>query len=209
MTCVIMILLSVFINPDYVSMNLSPDGFLEPETISKINRLRIVICIMALSGMSFASLFLVKPLLFNSFMNSPALKKHHFNIFIAFFLFIGLVQGLGPTIKSSIKWNNEIRGFDANELRLKYHHWYRRQHIILEYIQKNTAKNEPLLIKGHDCQGFFSAYYLAPKPVYYYSDSFASQLNKTGQKYHVLQMICDNNINNMQWTLREGKTNVD
>lgn len=208
---ILMILLAIYFTPDYVASNLSPDGVVELETIATIKMFRTAVSTIGIIGLLVAILFFVKPYLFNSLANYPAIStisNSYLEMTIGIFLILALIMGLRPTIKSIIEWQNIVGNHDAHELRIKFHRGYRRDHVIREFIQSKIPHDEPLLIKADNYQKAFFAYYLAPRPIYYYSDIFAAELDKAGRKYHVLTITCEKSkdIEDVEWSITEGKS---
>jgi hypothetical protein len=200
---ILMILFYIYFTPDYVARKLSPDGILELKTIALIKKLRIGFSIIGILGLLVTLLFLIKPYLFNSLTKNSALKNSYLFIILSIFLILTLIMSLKTTVGSIIRWQDKTRNKDAHSLRLEFHHWYRRQHMIWEFIQSNIHQNEPLLINAHNCPSVFFAYYLAPRSIYSYSDNFAAELDKSGRNYYVLTMTWDKHGKVMEWSIIE------
>lgn len=97
---------------------------------------------------------------------------------------IRTIDGLQRTILT----NND------HQLRLKYHRWYSQQYEIINYINNNVPNGVPILVSDSDnqnkCNNHFLPYYLAPRPVYIYSEPLLNNLKQKGNDYRILNMIC-------------------
>jgi len=171
--------------------------------VRNLSAYRIEAIIVGIVGLSFSLLFINKPYLFNALINNSALRNNYFLIIISIFSILTFLKGLPPTIFSAIQWRNEISNHDADALRIKFHYWYKQEHTIWEFIRDNIPYDEPVLIDDKNCGRGFFAYYLAPRPIYIYSDAFANELQTAGCKYHVLTTTCKNEIVT-EWSIKEG-----
>jgi len=72
---ILIIVLGIYITPDYVARNLSSDGILSPITIFRINFCRLLASTIGVIGSTVTLLFLIKPYLLNLFINKLAIGK--------------------------------------------------------------------------------------------------------------------------------------
>ena len=179
---------------------MSPDGILAPRTISLINILRIGLIIVGIVFLLLTVLFLSKPNFFKLLILKLDIRNTYLSGGIWLFSIITIIFGL-PNVVSSINNFLKIEKHDEHALRLKFHHWYRRQHMIMEFIENNIPNNAPLLIKGKPT--CFFAYYLAPRPIYQYSDIFAKELAIDKRKYYIVDMLRDKKRRIIQWSIIE------
>ncbi len=66
---ILIILLGIYITPDFVAINLSPDGILEPSTVAKINTIRMRAAITGLLTLISSIAFIVVPHLLYSIVD--------------------------------------------------------------------------------------------------------------------------------------------
>ena len=196
------ILLSFYFSPNFIAKHLSPDGILEQRYISDINILRIALYIV---GIFFAVLFLfflLKPYYFKLFFSRLDLRTTYLSISLWFFSIITLIFGFPQVITSTADFQSKIEKRDAHTLRLEFHRWYRNEHAIMEFIKKHLSNDKLLLINGkHE---HFFAYYLAPRPVYKYSEILTKELTRAGRNYYIIDTIWDEKNNIIRWSISEG-----
>jgi len=107
---------------------------------------------------------------------------------IAVFAGGSVVGSLRPTIRRISFWEKIVEEGNEHTIRVKRHKWYRRQYPIFRVVESTIPRNDYLLIKRQNAPAHFLAYYLAPRPIYYYSDTFADELNRAGLTYHVITL---------------------
>ena len=197
----VMVLFAIFFTPDFVQNNLSADGILESNTIAKINTVRVAVSISGLLVLVFIFLVLNKPYWFSE----HDIANIYLIMSICIFSTITVTLGLPETISSARKLHSQIEKYDEHTLRSKFHAWYRRQHMIWEFIRENVPDDAPLLIDAHkdNCPPWFIAYYLAPRPVFLYSDNFDAELQKAERKYYLLTMRWHEQSRYLEWSIRE------
>ena len=199
-----MILFSIYFSPNYAAKNLSPDGILAPKTIFMINVVRIGLNIVGIFFLSIPFLFISKPYLCKFFIKKLDIRNTYLSISIWLFSIITLIFGLPNVINSIVDFHIKIEKRDEHALRLKFHSYYRKQHKIMEFIQNNIPNNDPLLINAKPTYSLhFFAYYLAPRPIYKYSDIFAEELDRAKRKYYVLNVILNKKGKIIQWSISE------
>ena len=195
------ILFSILFTPNFIAENLSPDGYLEPRTISDITILRIGLSIVGVIFLTLFLLSLLKPHYFKLLISKLDVKSTYLSISLWFFSIITLIFGFPNVITSVMDFHSKAEKRDAHSLRLKFHHWYQNQYRIMEFIQKHLSDNEPLLIKGkHE---HFFAYYLAPRAIYKYSEILAKELNAAKRKYYIVDVVWDEKDNIIRWSISE------
>ena len=197
---VAIILFSIYLSPTFVANNMSPDGILAPRTILLINILRIGLIIVGIVFLLLTLLLLSKPHLFELLIIKLDIKNTYLGVGIWLFSIITLIFSM-PNVVNSINIFLKIEKHDEHALRLKFHNWYRKQHMIMEFIENNIPNNAPLLIKGKPT--CFFAYYLAPRQIYQYSDAFAENLTIENRKFYIVDMLRDKKRRIIKWSIIE------
>ncbi len=107
---------------------------------------------------------------------------------MAFFAVGTLVASWPSTIREINFWEKIVEEEEEHAIRVRLHSWYRRQHPIFRAVESTIPRKDYLLVKRQNAPAHFFSYYLAPRPIYQYSDAFASELDRAGLTYHVLSV---------------------
>jgi len=125
-------------------------------------------------------------------------------VLVGAFWVLSVANGGKRTMGYLARWQPVFAKADAHSLRLEFHDWYRRQHVIWNWIARNTSPAAPLLINRHRCPGHFFSYYLAPRPVYRYSPEVENELAAGGRPFYILTMSRDEDQQQVEWSV-EGR----
>jgi len=113
---VLLILLSIFLTPDFVAKNLSPDGIIGQKTIFYIISIRLGSCTVGAIGILISMLYIIKPSIFITFRSvmehililwKPRLKYMLFLFPIVFTLCTILVKIYYPYWYRELMWRED------------------------------------------------------------------------------------------------------
>ena len=133
------------------------------------------------------------------------IQNYYFQTLTILFFVLSLIIGFKPTVKSISEWHSRLGTKDDHELRVEFFYWYQREHEIWEFINKNIPPDELILINAQNCNPFFVAYYLAPRPVYYATEEHIARLTNSRTKYHILDMTWNSEKKKMEWHVTTAK----
>ncbi len=126
-------------------------------------------------------------------------------------LIITVSMGAGPTLNQIKIWQYRIRTMDIEQLRNQYHMDYRLQKDLRDYLRENTSDDTAVVVSEPDrlrpcLEKHFLPFHLAPRPLYYHSDSLVDSLRREQQNFIVIGMVCEKKKPPI-WTIVEAVQN--